>query len=259
MSTAETATNSESSSRGFDNNGQYSRKSILRYEKIFGDGYISTGGHDTTLYLTSKIPFALRAGARILDVGSGIGGAAFFLAKQYGADVTGIDLAPEMDDIAQERAKSAEAGQAVRFILGDVLEEKFPQPFDVIWSRDALMHVHDKPTLFQRLYDLLDENGTLVVTDYARGEGERSPEFEDYIAKTGYHVVSPRQYGQLLQDAGFVDVQVEDATERFIGILESEMSRLDTDRNSFLGSFSEQDLKYLKEALGDEGRVLPGR
>ncbi|HEU5119123.1 MAG TPA: methyltransferase domain-containing protein, partial [Isosphaeraceae bacterium] len=198
MSTAETASNSESANKGFDNNGQYSRKSILRYEKIFGDGYISTGGHDTTLYLASKIPFALKSGSRILDVGSGIGGAAFFLARQYGADVTGIDLAEEMDGIARERIKAAGVGDSVRFILGDVLEENFPNPFDVIWSRDALMHVHDKPRLFQRLHDLLDENGTLIVTDYARGEGERAPEFEAYITKTGYHVVSPRQYGQLL-------------------------------------------------------------
>ena len=32
----------------FDNQGQYSRTSILRYEKIFGDHYISTGGAATT-------------------------------------------------------------------------------------------------------------------------------------------------------------------------------------------------------------------
>jgi phosphoethanolamine N-methyltransferase len=246
-STAETATNSESSKQGFDNNGQYSRKSILRYEMIFGPGYISTGGHDTTLYLTSKVPFALKSGARVLDVGSGIGGAAFHLAKQYGADVTGIDLAEEMDGIARERIQSAGVGDSVRFILGDVLEESFPQPFDVIWSRDALMHVHDKPRLFKRLYDLLADGGTLVVTDYARGEGQRSPEFEEYIRKTGYHVVSPRQYGELLRQAGFVDVQVEDATDRFVQILESEMGRLDTERASFLGSFSEEDLNYLKD------------
>ncbi len=94
MSVTQTAASAPSGT--YDNNGQYTRKGILRYEKIFGDGYISTGGPETTEYLCAKLGPALRTGAKVLDVGSGIGGAAFHLAKQFGAIVTGIDLAPEM-------------------------------------------------------------------------------------------------------------------------------------------------------------------
>src|SRR6185503_6655189 len=95
---------SESSSRPYDNNGQYTRKGILRYEKIFGDGYVSTGGPETTQYLCSKLEGVLRPGVKVLDVGSGIGGAMFHLEREYGAVVTGIDLSPEMVAIARERA-----------------------------------------------------------------------------------------------------------------------------------------------------------
>src|SRR3954467_13695951 len=69
----------------FDNNGQYSRASILRYEKIFGEHYISTGGAETTDNLCKRLGSSLRPGVRVLDVGSGIGGAAFHLARTYGA------------------------------------------------------------------------------------------------------------------------------------------------------------------------------
>ncbi len=245
MTPADPATADATSPANFDNNGQYSRKGILRYERIFGDGYISTGGHDTTLYLCEKVAGALRPGVRVLDVGSGIGGAAFYLAEKYGAEVTGIDLAGEMIAIAQERARQVDGSDSVRFILADVLDYPFEGKFDVIWSRDALMHIPDKPRLFGRLLDLLDDGGTLVVTDYARGEGQASPEFERYIDKTGYHVVSPRQYGELLEGAGFQDVQVEDATSRFIGILRSEIDRLESERGAFVREFSEEDLGYL--------------
>src|SRR4029079_6657220 len=91
----------------------------------------------------------------------------------------------------------------VGFILGDVLETPFAEKFDIIWSRDALMHVPDKPRLFSRLHRLLDGVGQIVITDYARGKTPASPAFEDYIAKTGYHVVEPWQYGRLLRDPGF--------------------------------------------------------
>lgn len=236
-----------SSKPKFDNNGQYSRNSILRYEKIFGDHYISTGGHETTENLCRRLGASLRPGARVLDVGSGIGGAAFHLAREYGAKVTGIDLAEEMVAIGIERAKELGIGNEVRFILGDVLETPFTEKFDIIWSRDALMHVPDKPRLFSRLYSLLDDGGRIVITDYARGKSPGSPAFEDYIKKTGYHVVTPEAYGHLLRDAGFVDVEVVDATDNFIDILRREARRLTEHRSDFVSSFSDDDLKYLVE------------
>ena len=55
MSVTQTAASAPSGT--YDNNGQYTRKGILRYEKIFGDGYISTGGPETTEYLSpSSVP-----------------------------------------------------------------------------------------------------------------------------------------------------------------------------------------------------------
>ncbi len=234
-----------SASRSYDNNGQYSRTSILRYEKIFGKGYISTGGRETTLYLCSLLGGALRPGMRVLDVGSGIGGAAFHLAREYGATVTGVDLSPEMTDLALDALPESGVSDRVEFLLADVLETDFDEPFDLIWSRDALMHIHDKKRLFAKLHSLLSDGGKLVITDYARGKKPGSAEFEAYARSTGYHLVEPSEYGKLLEDAGFVDVVVEDATPRFVEILESEPARLEANREDFLGSFSEADLNYL--------------
>jgi phosphoethanolamine N-methyltransferase len=180
-------------------------------------------------------------------VGSGIGGAAFHLARTYGARVTGIDLAEEMVAIALERAQEQGQGESVTFVLGDVMQKPFPEAFDIIWSRDAFMHIPDKPRLFRRLYELLAAGGRLVITDYARGKSPAAPEFEHYIETTGYHVVEPDEYGSLLRAAGFTDVAANDATPRFIEILENEMSRLIAHRAEFLSVFTEADLNYLVE------------
>lgn len=248
----------------FDNKGQYSRTSILRYEKIFGDHYISTGGAETTDNLCRRLGGSLRPGVRVLDVGSGIGGAAFHLATAFGARVTGIDLAEEMVAIALDRVRELGLEERVHFILGDVLDTPFPEPFDVIWSRDALMHVPDKPRLFSRLHSLLADGGRVVITDYARGKTPGSAAFEDYIEKTGYHVVEPEEYGRLLRAAAFEDVIVDDATETFVDILQRESRRLADHRADFLSSFSEQDLNYLvdrwamKERFCQEGDMKWG-
>ena len=85
------------------------------------------------------------------------------------------------------------------------------------------------------------------MTDYARGTGPGSPEFQAYVRSTGYHLVDPASYGRLLEGAGFVDVEVEDATEKFIDIMKREAARLADDRADFVESFSEPDLNYLIE------------
>lgn len=238
---------SDASSQPYDNNGQYTRKGILRYEMIFGAGYISTGGPETTQYLCSKLEGRLLPGTRVLDVGSGIGGACFHLAKEYGAKVTGIDLAPEMVAIAEERAAESDTGASVTFITGDIMKVPAGETFDVIWSRDALMHIHDKTRLFARLFELMEPGGRLVITDYARGTTAGSPDFQAYVASTGYHLVDPASYGKLLEAAGFTDVVVEDATTKFLDIMKRESDHLAAHPGEFVKAFSEQDLSYLRD------------
>lgn len=235
----------ESGGTKFDNNGQYSRNSILRYEKIFGENYISTGGAETTENLFFRLKGWLKPGVRALDVGSGIGGAAFDLVKQHDAKVVGIDLAEEMVAVAHDRAQAAGMADKVRFILGDVLKTDFPEKFDLIWSRDAFMHIPDKAQLFGKLFSLLAPGGRLIITDYARGKNPGSPAFEEYIKNTGYSVLEPAEYGKALEAAGFVDVIVDDATATFADILERESARLRDRREEFLADFSEKDLNYL--------------
>ena len=62
----------------FLDDGQYSRNGILRYERIFGDTFVSTGGLDTTKEFTSML--GLKPGMKVIDIGCGIGGSELILA-----------------------------------------------------------------------------------------------------------------------------------------------------------------------------------
>lgn len=226
----------------YDNGGQYTRHSILRYEKIFGHGFISTGGLELTRYFCDKID--LPRGYRVLDIGSGLGGAAFHMAEKDGASVYGVDLAPEMMAIAQERA--ADKPYDVEFHLGDIRTMTFPADrFDLVWSRDTLLHIPEKRALFTQLKDWLSDGGTVMFTDYARKAGTLSPEFQAYVDKSGYDLHDLETYAGFLKDAGFPHVQTEDWSEIFVDTLRKEATRLRDNHHEFLGDFSEEDLNYL--------------
>ena len=84
---------------------QYTETGILRYERIFGAGFVSTGGLTTTSEFVARL--GLKPGMRVLDVGCGIGGGDLYMAETFGVEVVGIDLSRNMVNIAIRRAAGA--------------------------------------------------------------------------------------------------------------------------------------------------------
>ena len=200
---------------------QYSPRSVRRYEKIFGADFLSSGGGDTTKAICETLD--IRAGTRVLDVGSGLGGSAFYMSRAYGAVVTGVDILPQMVELATQRARERGV-TGVTFVHGDILELDMPAvAYDLVYSRDALLYVEDKPTLFRKLYRLLAPRGRLFVSDYARGPDPLSDDFIDYVKDAGYYLQELAAYGDIVEAAGFLDVVVLDKTEIFVAVMQREM------------------------------------
>ncbi len=112
-------------------------------------------------HLAAKL--LVEPGHNVLDIGSGWGGMALYLARLEQANVTGITLSHEQLKIAEERAKAANLNDQVSFRLEDYRE--ITGPFDRIVSVGMLEHVgvaHYK-TFFKRVHELLDEDGVAVI------------------------------------------------------------------------------------------------
>jgi len=224
---------------------QYTRHSILRYEKIFGEGFVSTGGTKVTASFCDDIDFT--PGFKVLDIGSGLGGAAFYMADKYGASVEGIDISPVMLEIANERAQEKGYNE-VRFKLDDIRTMAYePSSFDLVWSRDTLLHIPEKQELFEKVHNWLGDGGQVMITDYARNTGGLSNNFQQYVSQSGYDLHDLEGYGELFKKAGFQEVIVEDWTEEFMNTLKLECEQLQKNREHFLDVFTESDLDYLLE------------
>ncbi|KAI3923859.1 hypothetical protein MKW92_007831 [Papaver armeniacum] len=222
----------------FLDNVQYKCTGILRYERVFGEGYVSTGGFETTKEFVEKLE--LKPGQKVLDVGCGIGGGDFYMAEDFGAEVVGIDLSVNMVSFALERAIGRKC--SVEFEVADCTKKTYPdETFDVIYSRDTILHIQDKPALFRNFFKWLKPGGKVLISDYCKSAGPPSTDFGEYIKQRGYDLHDVEAYGQMLTDAGFVDVIAEDRTEQFMKVLQRELDAVEKDKEKFIADFSEAD------------------
>jgi phosphoethanolamine N-methyltransferase len=200
---------------------QYTRESIQKYEEIFGRNFVSTGGLESTQGIVASLN--LKPGMQVLDIGSGLGGSAFHMAQEYGAHVHGLDLSHNMLSLAHERLQELKLESLVKFEYGDVLDLKVESVYDVAYSRDAFLHIENKARLFEVIHRALKPNGLLFFTDYCWGEGQHSAEFLAYVAQRGYILHTVKEYGNLIAQAGFINVQALDKTELFGDYLQLEL------------------------------------
>jgi cyclopropane-fatty-acyl-phospholipid synthase len=127
-------------------------------------------------------------GRRVLDIGSGWGGLALYLAEPCGARVTGITLSEEQ--LARARVRAAEKGlsDAVEFRLQDYRDVS--ERFDRIVSVGMFEHVgvgfYD--AFFEKCAGVLADDGVMLLHSIGRSEGPNvtNPWIAKYIFPGGY-------------------------------------------------------------------------
>lgn len=129
-----------------------------------------------------------RPGLKVLDIGSGWGGLALDIARDAGADVTGITLSTEQLAMARQRAAAAGLASTCRFELQDY--RNTTGPFDRIVSVGMFEHVGVGyyQAFFEKIRDLLADDGVALIHTIGRadGPGATNPWINKYIFPGGY-------------------------------------------------------------------------
>jgi ubiquinone/menaquinone biosynthesis C-methylase UbiE len=154
------------------------------------------------------------AGERVLDVGSGIGGAARYLAERFACSVVGVDLSPEFCRTANELSNLVGLAERTSFVEGSALELPVPAgSFDLAWTQHVQMNIADKATFYSQIHRALAPGGRLVFWDVFAGPGGE-PHFPVPWASTPAisSLVSPDDASSLLSAAGFETLEWRDCT-----------------------------------------------
>lgn len=110
----------------------------------------------------------IRRGARVLDVGCGVGGSSIWLAENLDCRVTGVSLSPVQVEMATEAA--SHMTNRPDFLVDDANQLSVSGSFDVVWMVEVLSHLSNRAGFFGKAAELLVQGGKICEAAWMKAE-----------------------------------------------------------------------------------------
>lgn len=206
---------------------EYDDTFVAGLEWMWGAGFLSPGGAEEVAEILQGIDLT---GKRVLDIGCGIGGIDVLLVKQHGAEhVTAIDVEQPLLDKAALIA--AQAGVAERLDFQLVAPGPLPfadASFDLVFSKDAMIHIPDKQAIYQEIFRVLRPGGQLAFSDWFGSSQPASAELKTWLALVGltFRMGTLQDAAELIKNLGFSDIVTKDRNQWYQQEIQRELATL---------------------------------
>ena len=211
-----------------DENHQYTDEFIAKLEVTFGRGFLSPGGKEEVAKILEGIDIS---GKDVLDIGVGIGGPANLLVSDHGASkVIGIDVEKGLLEKAQATISANHLEKQIELQLVSPGPLPFDNDtFDIVFSKDSIIHIPDKEALFREVYRVLRPGGWVVMSDWYCSDQPFTEEMSRWVEATGlsFAMTPIQKDGSLLAEIGFSDTAI-------------------LDRNNWFADFSKRLVEYMR-------------
>ena len=207
---------------------EYDDTAIRFLQALWGEGYLSPGGPDEIDRVLDGLTLE---GKTVLDLGCGAGGATLHLLKEHGvAHVTGFDVEEPVIRHAIDRAAMSGLTSQASFVQAPPGPLPFgDEAFDVVFSKDALLHVPDKDAIFAEIFRVLRPGGVVAASNWMIGHDDApSPEMQAYLDAEGlnFAMASPARYRAAMEKAGFAKVTSVDRNAWYRDTARAELASL---------------------------------
>ncbi len=197
-------------------------------EEVWGEGYMSPGGAEEVSRVLEGLDLT---GKTTLDIGCGTGAITLSLVKDHGAARSvGIDVEAVVCEKA--RARAAGAGAAGQVEIVEVVPGPLPfadESFDLVFSKDSIIHIEDKEALARDVYRVLKPGGIFAASDWLSSHDDSpTPEMQLYLdlEGLGFTMASAQRWEKALDAAGFADVATKNRNPWYREVAREELETL---------------------------------
>ena len=209
-----------------DQDEEYDANITAMLELIWGRGFMAPGGEGNVHRILEGLNLEDK---RVLEIGSGLGGGALVMARDYGAHVVGIDVEAPLVEQANKYAEDAGMAGNLEFMVVKPGPLKFEEDsFDIVYSSGVFIHIEDKPALFKEILRLLKPGGILTAYDWLKGPGPLSEDMIEWIRleELTFYLDTLDHYATMLINSGFENVRTTDASDWYTAEARREYERI---------------------------------
>jgi len=212
----------------------------LRAEDLWAFDQDHYGGLEAVDALAQAL--VLNPKSRLLDLCSGMGGPARYVATKYGCQIQGVDLIQSRVEGATELSRLTGLSDQVTFAQGDCCDLPLADAsFDCAISQEAFLHIENREALLSECSRVLVDTGALAFTDWIARDSlsaEHRKKFGDTFA--AHRICSVDEYRSLLDGAGFEVEQVSDLSVEWRDILRARLEMFRSLEQETVARFGQQ-------------------
>ncbi len=204
-----------------------------------------------TIEKMASLVVGLEPKTRVLDIGSGYGGSARFLAKTYGCQVGCLNLSEIQNKRNRELNRMQGVSLAINVVDGSF--EDIPLPdgsIDIVWSQDAILHSGNRKRVIEEVVRVLAKGGQFIFTDPMQSENCPSSSLQPILDRIHLDSLgSIPYYREVATELGLKEIQVLDLSEQLANHYSRVLNEITENQNTLIRVCSEGYIDKMKEGL----------
>lgn len=231
------------------------------YHTIWGGEDIHIGLYDDktpireasrrTVQRMAELLPELNENTRVLDMGAGYGGAARYLAKEYGCPVDCLNLSSTENARNEEKNQRAGLSDKIKVIEGNFEAMPFEDDaYDVVWSQDAILHSNQKRKVFGEAHRILKPGGVLIFTDPMQADNCPQGVLQPVLDRIHLEEMgSVARYRQFAQALNMEEVRIMELPDQLVHHYSSVLKGLNQHYDEVIQKSSQEYVDKMKQGL----------
>lgn len=206
----------------------YDKDLVDLLEIAYGEGFLSLGGEPSVDRMFSDVDLDNK---KILDIGCGVGGVDFYIAKNFNCEILAIDIEPLVIEKAQRKLNYQQLKGKLKFEVCEDIAKLVEQDFDIIFAKESLLHIKDKQDIFKKIYNALNAGGKFITVDWMHSNPNYSEQFKKFLNFDGLDITLTDSftYQETLRKVGFQNIVHDDITSEELDSTKVSLKKIESD------------------------------